>query len=531
MNRIIYRSIYSFMAIILMMNCVSLTARADGHIKSHKEKTGKLTEYKTMEKELQSLADKDKRISMSVIGQSEKNNIPIYLLEFRNENYQDEKLRVMIVARTHGSEPAGMEAVISFIRNLTADMNGDTQKYLANIDFHIIPCLNPDGANYALESYRKSNGWWDKTGRRNGMGIDINRDYNALESRETQTCVSAFNTIKPHVVIDLHEFSSIPVVVAGKGWWRARYFDVLLGAGRHPDVYPPLARFAHKVCEEKVFPGLKAEGVRSFYYPSEGGNLNPLSLSGITAADYFNLRNSLTFLVETAGYDQGEKTIEKRTRWHRLTLKILLDELCTNKAEIIKLTEDSRRYAAERETITLKMGSLPVEVEIDGVKSANHTLTSQVKVDGRKFFSKLTVKFRKGNPLDKEILDLPSGYMVTVTHKDFIGKLMLHGIKVYEALKVVRNKSATIPAHAFYIPADQESSAIIGYILDPAAQKINNYSLVDRVLVMPVELSLNMENFRQIQSMEEIPDVIDRFNDFMSGLMEKTGVEDGNEDN
>lgn len=531
MNRIVYHSFYFFMTIITMLSCISLPAGAEEPSKIHKENTGKLTEYKTMEKDLQSLTNSDKRICLSVIGQSEKNNIPIYLLAFKTEDGQSEKLRVLIIARTHGSEPAGMEAAVSFIRNLSTNVDGNAQKYLTNIDFYIIPCLNPDGANYALENYRRSNGWWDKTGRHNGTGIDINRDYNALEARETQTCVSAFNSIEPHVIIDLHEFSSIPVVVAGKGWWRAGYFDVLLGAGRHPDVYPPLSEFARKICEDKVFPGLKAEGVRSFYYPSEGGNLIPLSLSGITAADYFNLRNSLTFLIETAGYDQGEKTINKRTRWHLLTLKILLDELCKNKNEIIKLTGNSRKFAAKRETITLKMGTLPIDVEINGVKAANHTLNAQVKVDGRKYYSKLTVKFRKGNPLDKEMLDMPGGYVVTPANKDFIEKLMLHGIKVYEALKVVRNKSASIPAHAFYIPTDQETSAIIGYVLDPEAQKINRYSVMDRVLVRPVELSPDMKNFRQLQSMEEIPEVIDNFNDFMSRLLEKAGVEDKNEDN
>ncbi len=531
MNRILYHSSYFFITIFVMIYWISLPAQAGEIIINNKENSAKLTEYKTMEKNLQSLADSDKRISLSVIGRSDKNNIPIYLLKISNEDWQNEKLRVMIIARTHGSEPAGMEAAVSFIKELSRNIDGNSQKYLNDIDFYVIPCLNPDGANYALETYKRSNKWWDKTGRKNGMGIDLNRDYNALESGETRTCVSTYNSIRPHIIIDLHEFSSIPVLVAGKGWWRARYFDVLVGAGRHPDIYPPLADFAHKVCEDTVFPGLKSKGVRSFYYPSEGGNLNPLSLSGITAADYFNLRNSLTFLVETAGYDQGEKTLKKRISWHRLTLSILLDELCKKKTEIFRLTKDSCNFARERETITLKMGTLPVDVEMNGIKSANHTLSSQVTVNGRKYYSKLTVKFRKGNPLDKEILDLPSGYMVTATNKDFIEKLMIHGIKVFEALKVVRNKSATIPAHAFYIPADQEASAIIGYVLDPAAQKFNRYSILDRVLVMPVELSLEMKNFRLIQSPEEIPDVIDRFNDFMSGLMENTGVEDRNEDN
>lgn len=500
-------------------------------LKTPFEITGEFTKYDEMVKYLKEIADSNKNISMGEIGKSERYRTPIYLVTIDDKKVPDDKkIKVMIIARAHGCEPAGMEAMIGFIRDIACKKNGRTANYLKNFTFYIIPCLNPNGSRDALENYKKTGGFWDRSGRRNLNGTDINRDYQALKSSEARTCVRVFNRFSPDVVFDLHEFSSIPVAVTRYGWWRANRFDVLLGAGRNPNVYPPLAKYAREICKKKVFPGLKSGGTRAFYFPGADGNMGSMRHMGVTAADYFNLRNAMTFLIETGAYDQGLKTLKKRLERQQQTLMIILDELTGNKDRVKSLIDKSREFAREREGITIAMKTIPVSVNIDGKDSPSHTFKARVSINKKSYEWDQKIEFKGGDPDKRDILDLPGGYIVIGPHVDYINRLMLHGINVYESLKVIRNQSATIPAHVFYIPQNQESSAIIGLVLDRKAVMKNRYPLTERVLVMPVEMPVDLKNFRKIKSRDEIFGVILRFNEFMGNLMKNMGVEDKTED-
>jgi len=521
---VVFYCVFLFVVILSIFNSV-YSAEIP---RTPSEKKNYFTKYGEMVNFLRKISESDKNILMEEIGKSDRYNTPIYLITIDDGKIPDDKkLKVMIIARAHGSEPAGMEAMIKFIRDMAYGKKSD---YLKHFSFYIIPCLNPDGSRSALDNYRKTGGFWDRSGRENSRGIDINRDYQALRSSEARTCVRLFNRVSPHVVFDLHEFSSIPIVVTRYGWWRANCFDVLMGAGRNPDIYPPLAEYAREVCVKKVFPGLKSTGTRVYFYPDTQGNLGSLKNMAVTAADYFNLRNAMTFLIETGAYDQGLKTLKKRTTRQQQTMTIILDDLMENNEKVKDLINKSKEFAREREGITLSMKTIPVKVKIEGKDSTTHTFKSRVNINNKLYRWDQKIEFREGDPDKREILDLPSGYIVIGHHVDYIYKLMLHGIDVYESLKVVRNQSATIPAHVFYIPQNQESSAIIGLVLDRKAIMKNKHPLIERVLVMPVEMPVDLKNFRKIKSRDEIFGVILRFNEFMGNLMKGIGVEDKTED-
>lgn len=491
------------------------------------EKTGKLTSYCEMKAFLKKLAQSSENITMEELGKSGKYNTPIYLITVENKKIpEDRKLKVMVIARIHGSEPSGMEAAMGFIRDLADPANKQGQVYLENFNFYIIPCLNPEGAKAAMTQYRETEGFWNKKGRANAFDIDINRDYHALKSAEAKLSVSLFNRISPQVVLDLHEFSSKPLIVAGKGWWRAKYFDLMMGAGRHPDVYPPLAQFARTMCEEKVFPGLKAQGIRGVFYALADGSFDSSYHMAVNGADYFNLRNALTFLLETAASDEGEKNIIKRTDSHRAAIKIILDELIRNKKTIEDLVRDSRKFALERDSITLSMKTKPVEVTMGDEKVIRKYLQTEITIDGRTYQSPVHVRFRDGDLEERTTLDLPGGYVIICNDVNFIKILILHGIKVYEAQATVKSGKALIPRHSFYVPVEQESSAIIGFTLDPTAVEKNRFPLMARVQVLPVEEPLNLNNFKEIQSPDQVPQVIQRFTNFMEELLKNQSVED-----
>ena len=80
--------------------------------------------------------------------------------------------RVKIVANMHGDETVGRELTFQLAQFILENQEDPTAKFLLdNIDLHLMPSLNPDGFEKAVEG--KCNG----VGRNNGKGIDLNRNF------------------------------------------------------------------------------------------------------------------------------------------------------------------------------------------------------------------------------------------------------------------------------------------------------------------------------------------------------------------
>ena len=99
------------------------------------------------------------------------------------------KARVFVCAGQHGDERAPVEAVLSLCGRLASGARPDL---LAKAVIIVAPIVNPDG--------------FAARGRLNAQGIDINRDWRSLSTREASFVDRMIRTWKPHVVIDAHEW-------------------------------------------------------------------------------------------------------------------------------------------------------------------------------------------------------------------------------------------------------------------------------------------------------------------------------------
>jgi len=99
--------------------------------------------------------------------------------------------KLLIIARQHGNEPAGSEAALALLRHFAAGEGQAERALLRRVALMIVPMANPDGAS--------------RSQRRNGAGVDLNRDWASLSQPETQAIEGAFLEWRPDVVIDLHE--------------------------------------------------------------------------------------------------------------------------------------------------------------------------------------------------------------------------------------------------------------------------------------------------------------------------------------
>ncbi len=99
--------------------------------------------------------------------------------------------KVLIIARQHGNEPSGTEAMMALLRHLSTTDGARETALLRRVALLVIPMANPDGADHGR--------------RRNARNVDLNRDWAAISQPETRAIESAFVDWRPDVVMDLHE--------------------------------------------------------------------------------------------------------------------------------------------------------------------------------------------------------------------------------------------------------------------------------------------------------------------------------------
>ena len=137
-----------------------------------------------LEERIQNLAADSSGLSLSVKAFSGETAHPFWHIV--REAKTSPARRVLITGGIHGNEPAGVETVLAFIREL-----GETPARYPNIEFHILPLLNPWG--------------WTHNQRFNQSGTDINRDFASVESAEARAVRSLVGGMDFDLVVNHHE--------------------------------------------------------------------------------------------------------------------------------------------------------------------------------------------------------------------------------------------------------------------------------------------------------------------------------------
>ncbi len=122
------------------------------------------------------------------VGESE-NGLDIYKYTFGTG-----PIKIMAWSQMHGNEATGTLALLEFLE-LISDPYTNLEKVWEELTFVCLPMINPDGA--------------EKFSRRNGYGIDINRDARAHVAQETQVLVNQLEIEKPDVALNLHDQRNI----------------------------------------------------------------------------------------------------------------------------------------------------------------------------------------------------------------------------------------------------------------------------------------------------------------------------------
>ena len=101
---------------------------------------------------------------------------------------------VLLWSQMHGDEPTATSALFDLLEYIRRHREEPAvRRILSELTLHIVPMLNPDGA--------------DRFQRRNAQSIDINRDALRLQTPEGKTLKALRDRLNPHVGFNLHNQS------------------------------------------------------------------------------------------------------------------------------------------------------------------------------------------------------------------------------------------------------------------------------------------------------------------------------------
>ncbi|WP_293695296.1 M14 family zinc carboxypeptidase [uncultured Agrococcus sp.] len=176
------------------------------------------------------------------------------------------KPTLMINCTVHGNEWTPREACLNFLRDLALTEDPETLRMLSDYAVVVNPTVNPDGRQAGT--------------RENANGVDLNRDYLALEEPETRSVVETINHLNPVMVLDGHNCCNDSIV---PDW------------GRHVGVDDELNARGQHIVDEGFIDNGEAIGFTARRSALATGNLP------VVARNYVGLRNSVGLLNEVRG--------------------------------------------------------------------------------------------------------------------------------------------------------------------------------------------------------------------------------------
>lgn len=317
-------------------------------------------------------------------------------------------LRVLIFAQQHGNEQSGKEAVLLLARDFSNKMH---RKWLRDMEIWLVPQVNPDGG--------------DRNERRNGMGLDLNRDHLVRQAPETMALHALFREFMPHVTIDIHEYQ--PFRPSWEEFGGFKTFDVQVGVPTNLNVPEKIRDFAQSEALPAIESHLTQKGFSFHNYlvgpvPTEGRTRHS-TVDIDDGRQSFAILGSLSFIFEGInGRDGFIESLDRRTYGQYEALKALLGFLHENRTRVIQIVEESRQNLISSQPgdyVSIQMEHFP-----DGNPLVLPLLSSRTGRD-------TTVIVDNYHPVVKSIIDVtrPSGYLVPSDDSLLVSFLQTHRIQ------------------------------------------------------------------------------------------------------
>jgi predicted deacylase len=153
----------------------------------------RVTTYAQMTAQLKADAEKSPLVRVGTLGKSAAGKRELWIVRLADPNAGPKQaLRLLVLCRQHGDEPASTEALLHLIQSIASGGDPLLRSELAHVTLYIVPMVNPDGAGAGT--------------RVNGVGADLNRDWGIFAQPETREVANAAKLIRPALIVDAHNW-------------------------------------------------------------------------------------------------------------------------------------------------------------------------------------------------------------------------------------------------------------------------------------------------------------------------------------
>ena len=338
----------------LLLWLVAVPAAAGDDLRTVAERSGftSTATYDELVDLCRRLDDRSDLVRLDSLGTTvEGRSIPLMIVSDPPASSAEEarasgKLVVLAIGSIHGGEVCGKEALPMLVRELT---DRPDHPLLDDLILCVAPLYNADGAErFAPDNRPGQIGPRDGMGeRRNAQGLDLNRDFIALDAPETRGLVRFLDEWDPHLFIDLHTTNG-----------SAHRYLITFDGPKNPATHPDIRSFSR----ERFLPAVadafhEATGERAFFY----GNFEDDHSKWTTypanprfGTTYAGLRNRLSLLSEAYAC----APFEGRVRGTLAFVRSALGEVASRKDEIRCLLDRARS-----ETVAAAGAEVPIRSE------------------------------------------------------------------------------------------------------------------------------------------------------------------------
>ena len=388
-------------------------------------------------------------------------------------------VRALVFAQQHCDDPAGHEASLLLARDVAA---GRGARSADRLDLWIVPQLNPDGAAHGR--------------RRNADGLDLNRGHHVLAAPEVRLLYRLYHRIRPHVVIDLHQFNVERHRFADGAFCD---YDVMADVSTSPNVGDAIRDWSCRALDS-ARDSLSDEGYAFRRYvrgdPSSADRRDELRHSTVHVSDGRHVPavfGSLAFIVEATRHRDPLARLERRVRATYATVAALLrfageageDVVATVTAErrLLKRGDASIALRTEYRTAPLGDDGRYRFVRPDSGERGEYVVPrarTAIEVTRMRALPRAYwLRLGDGDPRERLLLDVLSGHGIRYyrlptaqlalverfTVADVVSNPRDAGRSMIDVTSTVRSR--TLSAGALLVPTDQLGGRLAGIVLEP----------------------------------------------------------------
>lgn len=312
-------------------------------------------------------------IHVEQIGNSEEQR-PIWAVKISKNSDIHEKTKVLFFAQQHGNEASGKEGMLIFIKKMAL---GKIDYLLDSLDIFIIPQLNPDGG--------------DRFVRRNAKGIDLNRDHVLLESAETQVFHKYFNTILPHVAVDIHEY--YPYSKAWEEFGFFKQFDEQIGTMTNTNIDNHLMALAKNEILPYAKQFLEYRNYSFFEYTvgslAHNERLRHSTVDINDGRQSTGIQNTLSVIIEGLNGLDSLENIKHRSEGQYIASLAITDYVFKNASKVKAAVNKARAdlNAGQPEKLSIRMehlkGEKPLNYPLHNIETGKDSVFEVVEYHSR----------------------------------------------------------------------------------------------------------------------------------------------------